>query len=269
MVIAGIGIAPSLDLPRRGGLQTANGSLSTNISRRRFQHLRCGRHRVLPLPALGKQTRVEHWDNALNQGKQAGRNMAGAHKPYDYMPYFFSDLFEFGYEAVGEVDAQLETFADWQKENDTALSITSRMERSGRNDVQCLGEGGGCTHLDPAGAQVTKKDLQDDKVTCRVDHNEPRCTRLTTEGEVTMKLAEQTARPISKGTPLSRGTRRKSSFGRFPVVTGERAIAREFRLMDFRQAMDFVNSVAAIAHEQDIIRRVHFLQQGAVHPVDA
>ena len=47
--------------------------------------------------------------------------MAGAHKPYDYMPYFFSDLFEFGYEAVGEVDAQLETFADWQKENDTGV----------------------------------------------------------------------------------------------------------------------------------------------------
>lgn len=41
--------------------------------------------------------------------------------PYDYMPYFFSDLFEFGYEAVGEVDAQLETVADWQKENDTGV----------------------------------------------------------------------------------------------------------------------------------------------------
>jgi 3-phenylpropionate/trans-cinnamate dioxygenase ferredoxin reductase subunit len=37
--------------------------------------------------------------------------------PYDYQPYFFSDLFEFGYEAVGEVDATLETYVDWQKEN--------------------------------------------------------------------------------------------------------------------------------------------------------
>jgi len=57
----------------------------------------------------------------LNQGKWAGRNMAGAREPYTYMPYFFSDLFEFGYEAVGEVDARLETFADWQKENDTGV----------------------------------------------------------------------------------------------------------------------------------------------------
>jgi hypothetical protein len=37
------------------------------------------------------------------------------------MPYFFSDLFEFGYEAVGDVNAELETFADWQKENDTGV----------------------------------------------------------------------------------------------------------------------------------------------------
>ncbi|HET6364628.1 MAG TPA: oxidoreductase C-terminal domain-containing protein, partial [Nitrospirota bacterium] len=49
------------------------------------------------------------------------RNMAGAREPFTYMPYFFSDLFEFWYEAVGEVDARLETFADWQKENDTGV----------------------------------------------------------------------------------------------------------------------------------------------------
>jgi 4a-hydroxytetrahydrobiopterin dehydratase len=32
---------------------------------------------------------------------------------------------------------------------------------------------------------------------------------------------------------------------------GERTIGREFRFRDFRQAMDFVNSIAAIANEQD------------------
>jgi len=49
--------------------------------------------------------------NALSQGKLAGRNMAGAHEAFTYQPYFFSDLFEFGYEATGEVDTSLETFA--------------------------------------------------------------------------------------------------------------------------------------------------------------
>jgi NADPH-dependent 2,4-dienoyl-CoA reductase/sulfur reductase-like enzyme len=122
MVIAGVGIAPSLDLPRKAGLQTANGIIVDEYLQASLPDIyAAGDIAFFPYRALGKQTRVEHWDNALNQGKWAGRNMAGAREPFTYMPYFFSDLFEFGYEAVGEVDARLETFADWQKENDTGV----------------------------------------------------------------------------------------------------------------------------------------------------
>lgn len=74
-----------------------------------------------PYPALGVKTRVEHWDNALSQGKSAGRNMAGAREAYTHMPFFYSDLFDFGYEAVGEVDTRLEAFADWKNENQTGV----------------------------------------------------------------------------------------------------------------------------------------------------
>jgi NADPH-dependent 2,4-dienoyl-CoA reductase/sulfur reductase-like enzyme len=74
-----------------------------------------------PYAALRKRMRVEHWDNALNQGKHAGKNMAGANQPFTYMPFFFSDLFEFGYEAVGEIDSRLETFSDWQEPNKTGV----------------------------------------------------------------------------------------------------------------------------------------------------
>ena len=122
MVIAGIGIAPSLDLPRKAGLQTANGIIVDEYLQASLPGIyAAGDIAFFPYQALGKQVRVEHWDNALNQGKWAGRNMAGAHEPYTYMPYFFSDLFEFGYEAVGDVNAELETFADWQKENETGV----------------------------------------------------------------------------------------------------------------------------------------------------
>jgi hypothetical protein len=41
--------------------------------------------------------------------------MAGADEPYHYLPYFYSDLFELGYEAVGAVDSRLQTVADWQE----------------------------------------------------------------------------------------------------------------------------------------------------------
>jgi NADPH-dependent 2,4-dienoyl-CoA reductase/sulfur reductase-like enzyme len=122
MVIVGIGIAPSLELAKNAGLQTGNGIIVNEyLQTSNADIFAAGDNAFFPYQALGKQTRVEHWDNALNQGKRAGMNMAGAHMPYDCMPYFFSDLFEFGYEAVGEVDAQLETVADWQKENDTGV----------------------------------------------------------------------------------------------------------------------------------------------------
>ena len=67
-------------------------------------------------PALGKHLRVEHEDNANTMGRIAGLNMAGAGLRYDHLPFFYSDLFDRGYEAVGEVDARLETVADWKEE---------------------------------------------------------------------------------------------------------------------------------------------------------
>ena len=57
--------------------------------------------------------RVEHEDNANTMGRLAGRNMAGSAEPYDHLPLFYSDLFDLGYEAIGELDSRLMTVADW------------------------------------------------------------------------------------------------------------------------------------------------------------
>ncbi len=48
-------------------------------------------------------------------GRMAGRAMAGETVFYDHLPSFYSDLFELGYEAVGEVDSRLETVVDWKE----------------------------------------------------------------------------------------------------------------------------------------------------------
>ena len=72
-------------------------------------------------PALGKRMRVEHEDNANAMGRLAGRNMAGKSEPYHHLPFFYSDMFELGYEAVGEVDSRLETFADWKRPNEEGV----------------------------------------------------------------------------------------------------------------------------------------------------
>jgi hypothetical protein len=47
--------------------------------------------------------------------------MAGMIEPYDHLPSFYSDMFELGYEAVGDVDSRLETFADWKRPNEEGI----------------------------------------------------------------------------------------------------------------------------------------------------
>jgi len=66
-------------------------------------------------PALGKRLRVEHEDNANTMGRAAGLAMSGKATPYHHLPFFYSDLFDLGYEAVGELDSRLETVADWKQ----------------------------------------------------------------------------------------------------------------------------------------------------------
>ena len=122
LVIVGVGVIPEMELAKSGGMEVGNGIVVNEyLETSRLDIYAAGDNAFFPYQALGQSMRMEHWDNALNQGKWAGRNMAGAHEPFTYQPYFFSDLFEFGYEATGEVDSKMETCADWRKENDTGV----------------------------------------------------------------------------------------------------------------------------------------------------
>jgi NADPH-dependent 2,4-dienoyl-CoA reductase/sulfur reductase-like enzyme len=51
---------------------------------------------------FGKQRRVEHWDNAVEQGRHAARVMLGEREPFVHVPYFFSDVFDLSYEFWGD-----------------------------------------------------------------------------------------------------------------------------------------------------------------------
>jgi 3-phenylpropionate/trans-cinnamate dioxygenase ferredoxin reductase component len=116
MVIAGIGITPNTGLAMEAGLETDNGIIVDEHCRTSDPDIyAAGDVAEFYNPALNKRMRVEHEDNANAMGKLAGRSMAGADDSYDYLPMFYSDLFDHGYEAVGELNAELETFVDWQE----------------------------------------------------------------------------------------------------------------------------------------------------------
>lgn len=114
-VVAGIGIRPNVELAQQAGLNIDNGIIVDDYLRTSAPDVfAAGDVANFFHSALGKRVRVEHEDNALHMGKLAGRNMAGAQEAYTHAPMFYSDLFDHGYEAVGEINSKLETVADWQ-----------------------------------------------------------------------------------------------------------------------------------------------------------
>jgi NADPH-dependent 2,4-dienoyl-CoA reductase/sulfur reductase-like enzyme len=115
VVVAGLGIVPRDELAAAAGLPTGNGIRVDDRGRAggRADVFAAGDVARFPATLLGDEIRVEHEDHAKSHGSRVGANMAGADEPYDHLPFFYSDLFELGYEAVGAVDSRLETIADW------------------------------------------------------------------------------------------------------------------------------------------------------------
>ncbi|HVQ34487.1 MAG TPA: FAD-dependent oxidoreductase [Candidatus Bathyarchaeia archaeon] len=116
-VVAGLGIVPNTELAEAAGIEVEDGiPVDLRLRTSDPSVFAAGDVARFESPQLGKRLRVEHEDNALTMGKAAGRSMAGDDTPYTHLPFFYSDLFDLGYEAVGEMDSRLETEADWKEQ---------------------------------------------------------------------------------------------------------------------------------------------------------
>jgi len=118
-IVAGLGIVPATELADAAGLSVDDGIVVDDLGRAdgREDVFAAGDVARFPARALGTHIRVEHEDHANSHGRAVGANMAGADTPYMNLPFFYSDLFELGYEAVGEVDARLDTDEAWAEPN--------------------------------------------------------------------------------------------------------------------------------------------------------
>jgi NADPH-dependent 2,4-dienoyl-CoA reductase/sulfur reductase-like enzyme len=119
VILAGLGLEPRTELAAAAGLPVEDGIIVDERGRVRGHEdvFAAGDVARFPAPALDKTMRVEHEDHAKSHGRLAGLNMAGAEESYDHLPFFYSDLFDLGYEAVGELDARHETVAEWEEPN--------------------------------------------------------------------------------------------------------------------------------------------------------
>jgi 3-phenylpropionate/trans-cinnamate dioxygenase ferredoxin reductase subunit len=113
-IVAGVGLRPNVGLAEEAGIDVDNGIVVNERCETSVPDVYAAGDMVNFFhSALGGRMRVEHEDNAVFMGKLAGQNMAGASETYDHIPMFYSDLFEFGYEAVGETSSMMETVSDW------------------------------------------------------------------------------------------------------------------------------------------------------------
>ena len=114
-VVAGLGIEPDASHARGAGRAVGAGILVDEAMRTSAPGVfAAGDVARFPSTALGGRVRVEHEDAAVSTGRVAGENMAGGAARYEGLPFFYSDLFDLGYEAVGELDARRATVASWR-----------------------------------------------------------------------------------------------------------------------------------------------------------
>jgi NADPH-dependent 2,4-dienoyl-CoA reductase/sulfur reductase-like enzyme len=129
-IIAGLGLELNLSLAKSAGIKIGKGILvDENLMTDHPNIYAAGDVAEFFNPALGKLMRVEHEDNANSMGGMAGRNMAGSSEAYTHLPYFYSDVFDLGYEAVGELDSSLTYVEDWSEPFRKGIIYYFREER--------------------------------------------------------------------------------------------------------------------------------------------
>jgi len=102
LIIAGIGILPTTDIAEEAGLECANGIIVDECCRTSDPHVLaigdCTNH---PNHLLGRRLRLESVHNAQEQAKTAAATLCGKLKPYNQIPWFWSDQYDLKLQIVG------------------------------------------------------------------------------------------------------------------------------------------------------------------------
>lgn len=97
LVVIGAGVHPELHLAEQAGLDTGSGVLTDRYLETSAPGIfAAGDLAEYDSVVHGRRLRVEHWDVAFNQGRYAALNMLDQRNEYDVVPYFWSDLADWG-----------------------------------------------------------------------------------------------------------------------------------------------------------------------------
>ena len=100
--VVGVGVEPVIDFIAASGVQTGNGILVDEHCRTNVEDIyAAGDVSNHYHPVFQKRMRVEHWQNAMQQGAAAARSMLGKGTPYDAVPWFWSDQYDVNLQYAG------------------------------------------------------------------------------------------------------------------------------------------------------------------------
>jgi 3-phenylpropionate/trans-cinnamate dioxygenase ferredoxin reductase subunit len=100
--VVGLGVEPVVDFLAGSGIQTDNGILVDEYCRSTVEDVYAAGDVANHLhPVFGKRMRVEHWQNAMQQGAAAARSMLGKGRPYDAVHWFWSDQYDANLQYAG------------------------------------------------------------------------------------------------------------------------------------------------------------------------
>ncbi|MEE4176495.1 MAG: FAD-dependent oxidoreductase [Bacteroides sp.] len=103
MVVAGIGVEPNVILFKTTPLKINKGIVVNEYCETNIEDVYAAGDVVeFPDALFNKRRHVEHWEHAVEQGKHAARVMTGKKEPYTFLPFFFSDVFDYSYEYFGD-----------------------------------------------------------------------------------------------------------------------------------------------------------------------
>ncbi len=102
VVLLAVGIEPAIDLARELGLPLGSGGVLVDETLQAAPGIYCAGDIAAHLhPVFRRHLRVEHWQVARKQGQALGPAVVGETRPYDELPWFWSDQYDVKLEYVG------------------------------------------------------------------------------------------------------------------------------------------------------------------------
>jgi NADPH-dependent 2,4-dienoyl-CoA reductase/sulfur reductase-like enzyme len=106
IIIAGVGVVPNIELAKNSGIEVdekSQGIIVDDQFKTNIKNIWAGGDiAYFPDKISGHSRRIEHWDNANEQGQFIAHQMIGSNEHYNHLAYFFSDVFDLTFEFFGD-----------------------------------------------------------------------------------------------------------------------------------------------------------------------